>query len=95
MEVNMEKYSPSPSPEETEVLNPQNPNNVTSKNPDDREMSVALFAWLLCGFFFVIGAFSRRMYLLEFVVPALAFVGFIFLGIYLIKSSKQKCKRTK
>ena len=54
-----------------------------------------LGVWGLCGVVFLIGVLGRRFYLLETIVPLLAFIGFILLGVSLLKTYKEKEKKEK
>lgn len=56
----------------------------------DTTGTINLAIWAICGLVAFVGIFSRRLYLLEFVVPAVALVGFVTFGIVIWQSQKRK-----
>lgn len=60
------------------------------KKEKDTTGTINLAIWAVCGLVAFVGIFSRRLYLLEFVVPAVALVGFVTFGIVIWQSQKRK-----
>lgn len=60
------------------------------KAEKDTTGTVNLVIWAACGLIALVGLFSRRLYLLEFVVPAVALVGFVTFGIVIWQNQKRK-----
>lgn len=60
------------------------------KPEKDTTGTVNLAIWATCGLVALVGLFSRRLYLLEFVVPAVALVGFVTFGIVIWQNQKRK-----
>lgn len=54
-------------------------------NTPDWHAFALIVTWAFCGLIVLVGLFARRMWLLEIVGPVAALLGFILLGIYLIK----------
>ena len=82
--LSMKKIFTSDSP--LEVLNPQDEDTpIPIKPASNTAVDIMFISWIFCGIVFFFGLFLRRLYLLEIVFPALAFVGFISFGIVILK----------
>lgn len=46
--------------------------------------------WAVFALVFIVGIFARRLFLLEVFLPAIAFVGFVMLGVYIYRFYKEK-----